>query len=86
MTNSKVPVHDGTHVLPPGAPQEPTCGCKPPGTTIIEVIEGGSGGTNDYDMLMNKPSIEDVVLVGNRVLEEFGFGTATKYEVHQLFA
>ena len=87
MANSKVPVHDGTHVPPPGAPHEPPCGCMKPGTTVIEVVDGGGGGgVRDYELLANKPSIEEVVLVGNRVLEEFGFGTATRYEVHQLFA
>ena len=86
--NSKVPVRDGGLVPPPGVPDEPCC--IPPGTTVVEVItgggSGGSGGTSDYQELLNKPRIEGVVLVGNRLLGEFGFGTATKYEVHQLFA
>lgn len=84
--NSKVPVREDWYVPPEGSPQEQPCGCSSPGTTIIEVISGQGGMVNDYTLLSGKPSIEEVVLVGNRHLEEFGFGTATRHEVHQLFA
>lgn len=41
--------------------------------------------TTDYEQLENKPQIEDVVLVGNRSLGDFGMGTADRYDVRRLF-
>lgn len=85
MTNSKVPVHDGSSVPPPGAPHEQPCGCKKPGSTIIEVLDGGGGGTRDYEVLVHKPSINGVVIVGDMTFESLGLGIATLDEVHALF-
>ena len=30
------------------------------------------GGQNDYQKLINKPSIEDVTLIGNKTFDELG--------------
>ena len=35
-------------------------------------VEGGTGGTSDYNKLNNKPSINDVELSGNKTLDELG--------------
>ena len=35
-------------------------------------IEGGSGGTSDYEELINKPQINNVGLIGNKSLEDLG--------------
>lgn len=35
-------------------------------------IQGGSGGSSDYEDLDNKPSINDVELIGNKSLEDLG--------------
>lgn len=32
----------------------------------------GGGGTNDYERLRNKPSIEQVELIGNKNFPDFG--------------
>lgn len=39
----------------------------------------------DYERLDNLPSIEDVTLIGNRSLTDFGMGFADAYDIHQLF-
>lgn len=41
------------------------------GTTTAE-IEGGSGGTSDYDELSNKPKINNVELSGNKTASDLG--------------
>ncbi len=33
---------------------------------------GGSGGTTDYEALSNKPSINSVMLIGNKTSEDLG--------------
>lgn len=38
----------------------------------VDFGEGGGGGTNDYSELLNKPSINNVVLEGNKTLEQLG--------------
>lgn len=47
---------------------------------LKEAIEdggGGSGGTTNYNLLTNKPSIEGVTLQGNHTIEEIGGVAAT---------
>ena len=39
------------------------------------------GGTNDYNDLINKPSIEGVELVGDKTLEELGVEALTPQEI-----
>ncbi len=47
----------------------------------------GSGGTGvkDYELLVNKPSIENVELIGNKLLSDFGMGTADILDIRSLF-
>ena len=44
-------------------------------------IEISTGGTNDYNDLVNKPSIEGVELVGDKTLEELGVEALTPQEI-----
>ena len=41
--------------------------------------------SSDYESLRNKPSIEEVELVGNKELGDFGMGTASYYDISMLF-
>lgn len=41
----------------------------------------GSGGTNDYEKLTNKPKINEVELEGNKSLEELGISPLTNMEI-----
>lgn len=44
-------------------------------------IELSTGGTNDYNDLVNKPSIEGVELIGDKTLEELGVEALTPQEI-----
>ena len=44
-------------------------------------IEISTGGTNDYNDLINKPSIEGVELVGDKTLEVLGVEALTPQEI-----
>ena len=44
-------------------------------------IEISTGGTNDYNDLVNKPSIEGVELIGDKTLEELGVEALTPQEI-----
>lgn len=46
---------------------------------------GPGGGTSDYEKLKNKPSIEDVELVGNKSFEELGLEKMDNMEILKLF-
>ena len=43
------------------------------------------GGTRNYERLSNKPRIEEVELVGNKDLEDFGMDFASRYDIAMLF-
>lgn len=43
------------------------------------------GGTTDYERLRNKPTIEDVELVGNKKLAEFGIQRIGNAAILNLF-
>lgn len=43
-----------------------------------------SGGTNDYEDLKNKPSIEGVELVGNKGFPELGLEAMTPQEIDEI--
>lgn len=45
----------------------------------------GGGGTKDYERLVNKPQIEEVELVGNKDIEDFGVNLASDYDIAMLF-
>ena len=47
--------------------------------------EGGGSGTNDYNELDNKPSINGTQLVGDRSLSEFGIDTITAEYVQERY-
>lgn len=47
--------------------------------TVNVTVEGGGGGTNDYQGLKNKPSIAGVTLSGNKSLEELGIQPKGNY-------
>lgn len=42
------------------------------GAFMFKLNSGGSGGTTDYNALSNKPSINNVVLEGNKTLADLG--------------
>ena len=42
------------------------------------------GGTDNYNDLVNKPSIDGTVLVGDKSLPEIGVGTVSAQEIDQL--
>lgn len=44
-------------------------------------IEISTGGTNDYNDLVNKPSIEGIELIGDKTLEELGVEALTPQEI-----
>ena len=41
-------------------------------------------GTNDYNDLINKPSIEDITLEGNKTMEQLGVRTMTVQEIERI--
>lgn len=43
-----------------------------------------AGGTDDYNDLTNKPSIESAVLVGDRSLKDIGVGVVTEQMIDNL--
>lgn len=47
---------------------------------IISATGGGSGGTDNYNLLNNKPSINGVILQGDKTFEDFGLQTTKTYE------
>ena len=52
-----------------------------PGVKVID-----RGGTNDYNLLRNRPSINDHVLTGGEnTLESLGIGRASMADINRLF-
>lgn len=45
---------------------------------------GGSGGTTDYNMLINKPMINNVPLEGNLTLSDLGISELTQAQIAEL--
>lgn len=59
---------------------------EPDGAKLgLDVPYVGGGGTRDYERLDNKPRIEQVELVGNKELEDFGMDIASNYDIAMLF-
>lgn len=50
------------------------------------VIEGGSGGTTDYNALSNKPQVGGIELSGNKTLEELGIQPQGDYATSEQLA
>lgn len=46
---------------------------------------GYISGTDDYDTLNNKPSINDVILMGNKSFEDLGINEVTDSELDIVF-
>lgn len=55
-----------------------------PCLTIGGEVGKPSGGTNDYEALINKPQINDVTLTGNKTFEELGLRPATNTEIAEI--
>lgn len=51
---------------------------------VNESIRPGSGRVSDYEDLSNKPSIEDVVLMGNKSFSDLGLEALTNEEIEVL--
>lgn len=51
---------------------------------VLNAEAGHSGGTNNYKALYNKPSIEDVILQGNKTFEELGMKPMTVQEIEKV--
>ena len=56
-------------------------------TNSLELSVGngsGEGGTNNYDRLINKPSIEGVTLQGDKTFSQLGLNRVTEQEIDRL--
>ena len=62
---------------------EGSCGCCCDAPSVI--VFTAPIDEFDYAKIINKPSIEDVELVGNREMSEFGLGIATNEQIESLF-
>ena len=53
---------------------------------LLKIIDGGGGGyaTNDYEQLINKPQIEGVTLIGNKVYEDLNLQSISNSELEEL--
>lgn len=51
---------------------------------INGVLGMPSSGATDYNLLFNKPSIDDVPLIGNKTLTEFGEREITNLEIQDI--
>lgn len=50
----------------------------------VELCLGAETGTRDYNALTNKPSIESVVLVGNKTFKQLGLEPITPQEIDKI--
>lgn len=55
-----------------------------PCLTVGGEVGKPSGGTNDYEALINKPKINDVTLTGNKTFEELGLRSVTNTEISEI--
>lgn len=52
---------------------------------ILEYLEqGGGGGTRDYELLVNRPQIEGILLEDNKLLSEFGLGDISEKDIEEI--
>lgn len=54
------------------------------GESGISLEIGRASGTSNYVALINKPSIEDVTLVGNKTFKQLGLEAMTQQEIDQM--
>ena len=52
--------------------------------TVTGTLSTGPVGTTDYNKLDNKPSIENVILQGNKTIDQIGVKTATVQEIEAI--
>ena len=48
-------------------------------------VRSGGGGTTDYNDLINKPQIEGVTLIGNKMFPELNLNVLTNSEIQTIF-
>ena len=53
------------------------------GEVVNTDIQISAGGTSDYNGLINKPSINNIVLEGDKTLEELGCRPLTNDEIDE---
>lgn len=53
-------------------------------TQWIDASSTGGGGTNNYEDLINKPSINGSVLVGNQTADDLGFESISNVELEEM--
>ena len=54
------------------------------GESALSLEIGRASGTSNYEALVNKPSIEDVTLVGNKTFKQLGLEAMTQQEIDQM--
>lgn len=64
--------------------EQPRLSFSEPEPVTLRFSEGG-GGTRNYNALTNKPSINDVVLIGNKTFEDLGDMPLTNLEIKEMF-
>lgn len=64
--------------------EQPRVEFAEPSPVSLRFSEGG-GGTGNYNALTNKPSINDVVLMGNKTFEDLGDAPLTNLEIKTMF-
>lgn len=52
---------------------------------IGEIDIGSGGGITDYDLLLNKPMINDIELSGNKTFENLGMTEISNTELDAMF-
>lgn len=62
----------------------PSIGLSVEGRQDISLSIGKASGTSNYEALINKPSIEDVTLVGNKTFKQLGLEAMTPQEIDQM--
>ena len=89
-------IYDGDYGFPSG--QKTSVIVSPlqnEGTPIADItVDGlvshlfsgpGGPGTNDYEQLVNQPQIENVTLVGNKMLPDIGVDLISIFDINNIF-
>lgn len=54
------------------------------GLKVKNLVNGGGGGTDNYESLVNKPQIEGVTLIGNKSFSDLSLNALTNIEIEEL--
>lgn len=54
------------------------------GLKFKNLVNGGGGGTDNYESLVNKPQIEGVTLIGNKSFSDLSLNALTNIEIEEL--